>query len=303
MAPEVELGRKMDALGLWDELGSGNFAIRPRGSVFPYFCSVLKGDGKPIKLRYLMLEGWQTLHDFLRTRADNSFGFYSSPMEMPHFELVVLETGECKVFRHDVGFMPREIGEKERPLAMKLLWESYGIMMRLETDRRLFMRFADDAAVFSRTEGSDGKWSDAPLAIVQPRPYVEAISFPNDLLKKAADLPFDKDFAISVDFLLNLRLMTKEPQPRCVYELVVMDSATGKVLFSSTTSVDRENGLKGMWESMPVKLLEHIVQLGKVPGAVRTRSQRVFRMIRPLGIELPFRLSFHERLPELEGIR
>lgn len=307
MTPEVELGRKMDALGLWKELSAGNFAIRPRGTVYPYFCTVydLNENGAgPLKLRFMMLEGWQTLHDFLRTRVDSSFGFYSSPMEMPHFEMLVLKNGACKVFRHDIGLVPREIDDKERALVVKLLWESYGIMMRLESDAQLMMKYADLKSVFSRVEGADGKWSDAPLEVIQPRPHVESVSFPAAELKKAADLPFDKDFAISVDFRLNPGVVTSDNPPKCVYELVgVSPSAAEKPLFRSVTSVVREAGLKGMWEAMPIVLLKHIIGLGKVPGSIRTRSQRVFRLIRPLAVELPFRLSFHDRLPELENVR
>ncbi|MBQ6914346.1 MAG: hypothetical protein IJQ65_01385, partial [Kiritimatiellae bacterium] len=55
-----ELGAKMDALGLWGVLESYNFAVKPRGTVFPYFCTVFKGEKDPVKVRFFMLEGWQT---------------------------------------------------------------------------------------------------------------------------------------------------------------------------------------------------------------------------------------------------
>ena len=85
-----EIGAKMDALGVWETIASYNWAIKPKGSVFPYFCQLLKaGDDAPIKNRFLMLEGWQTLHDYVCMRVDESYGFYTSPMEMPQLELVV----------------------------------------------------------------------------------------------------------------------------------------------------------------------------------------------------------------------
>ena len=34
---------------------------------------------------------------------------------------------------------------------------------------------------------------------------------------------------------------------------------------------------------------------GKVPGELKTRSGRVFRLLRPLCMELPFKLSLHEK--------
>ena len=52
-----EIGRRMDALGLWEVLAPYNWAVKPKGTVFPYFCSVFKGDDKPVKVRFMMLEG------------------------------------------------------------------------------------------------------------------------------------------------------------------------------------------------------------------------------------------------------
>ena len=100
-----EVGAKMDALGLWDVLEPYNFAVKPKGIVFPYFCTAVKGERKPVKVRFLMLEGWQTLHDFVRTRFDVNFGFYSTPAEMPHLELVIVENGEQRVGKQAVLYI------------------------------------------------------------------------------------------------------------------------------------------------------------------------------------------------------
>ena len=135
-----EIAARMDALGLWEALAPYNWAVKPKGTAFPYFCSVFKGDGKLVKVRFLMLEGWQTLHDYVHIRVDNNFGFYSSPMEMPKLELVLTLAGEIKLFRHDPGYMPQEANEAQRALARKILWEAYGVMMRVESDRALPMK-------------------------------------------------------------------------------------------------------------------------------------------------------------------
>ena len=78
-----EVAAKLVALDLWDAVGPIDWAIKPLGSAFPYFCTRLKGDGEVVKERFLMLDGWQTVHDFNRTLQDRSYGFYSTPMEMP----------------------------------------------------------------------------------------------------------------------------------------------------------------------------------------------------------------------------
>ena len=294
-----EIGARMDALGLWDLMEPCNFAVRPRGTVFPYFCTVLRGE-KPIKVRLLMLEGWQTLHDYVRTRLDRNFGFYSTPIELPHLELVVLESGEARLFRHDTGYMPQEAKEPYRTLGARILWEVYGVMMRLETDRKLPMRYADEKAVFARVEGADGVWQDAPLVIPDPPPYAEKVSFPKADLKTAQDLPFAKDEILELDFRLLPGVMTKEPRPRCVYELKAVDLKTGTTVFGSRVSIHPESGLRGMWESMPVQVLRELIRRGRVPGEIRLCSGRVFRLLRTLCLELPFKLSLHDALTVLK---
>ena len=199
-----ELGAKMDALGMWELLEPYNFAVKPRGTAFPYFCTAMRENSAPVKVRFVMLEGWQTLHDFVRTRMDNNYGFYSTPAEMPHFELVV-----------------------------------------------------------------------------------------------AKDLPIVPEYALEVDFGLRIGLMTQDARPRSVYALVAADARTGERVIDSQTAIAADGGLRSLWESMPPRLLKELVARGKIPGEIKVRSGRVFRMLRPLCMELPFKLSLHEKLDHL----
>ena len=290
-----EIGAKMDALNLWNLLEPYNFAVKPRGTVFPYFCTILKGDGNPVKVRFLMLEGWQTLHDYVRTRIDLNFGIYSTPVELPHLELVVLTNGETKVFRHDTGYMPIEAVGVHRELAARILWEAYGVMMRVEGDAKLPMRFSAEKAIFARVETAVGQWEDRPLEIPDPQPYTEKISFPKADIKRAQDLPFAKEDVLELDFGLLPNVMTNEARPRCVYELKGVDPKTHAVVVVSRVSVHPEAGLRGLWESMPAQVLRELIRLGKVPGEIKTRSGRVFRFLRPLCLDLPFKLSLHDK--------
>lgn len=296
-----EIGAKMDALGLWEAIAPYNWAVKPRGTAFPYFCTVLTGEeGSPVKVRFLMLEGWQTMHDYVRTRVDRNFGFYSSPMEMPHLELVVLRDGARCLFRHDEGYLPVEADARWRALAGKILWEAFGVMMRVESDSQLTMRFSEDRAIFARVEAADGTWSDSPLPIPDPRPHVEKIVFASDDIKRAQDLPIASEEALSVDFRMLPGVVTKDPRPRCVYSLVAVDPATRELVIDCRATVAPDGGLKGLWEAMPAHLLKSLIARGRVPGELRLCSGRVFRMLRPLGVELPFKLSLHDELPELK---
>ena len=295
-----EIGSKMDALGIWGIMESYNFAIRAQGTAFPYFCTTMREKGSPVRVRFLMLEGWQTLHDFIRYRIDCNFGVCTSLTEFAHLEMVVLETGEVKIMRCDGGYAPIEANQRQRDLAARILWEEYGVMLRLETDRGLPLRFASEKAMFARIEGADGKWTDAPLDIPNPPPVVESIAVSVADMKAAKDVPFDKDFVVDVDFRLLPEIMTQEPRPRCVYGLIAVDATTGERVIDSRASVDPESGLRGMWESMPQQVLKELIRRCMIPGEIRLRSGRVFRMLRALCMELPFKLSLHDTLPSLD---
>lgn len=296
-----EIGKKMDALNLWDAVMPFNWVVKPSGVVFPYFCTLLKGDGKIVKVRFLMLEGWQTFHDYIRTRIDRNFGYYLTPMEMPHFELVVSVSGVVAIFRHDPGYMPRELNERERALSQKILWEAYGIMMRVEADKKLPLQFASEKSMFARVENSSGVWTDSPMAIPEPRPFVEEVSFSKALVTKAKDLPLEAKMAVAVDFRLLSNVMTKESRPRCAYQLIVVDLATGVKIVQDKTSVSPEGGLKAMWQAMPQRVLAGLVEYGRMPGVIKVTSGRVFRLLRSLCLELPIKLSMHDRIEGLEG--
>ena len=104
-----DIGAKMDALGLWEAIAPFNWAVKPKGVAFPYFCTSFPcAKESPVRARFLMLDGWQTLHDYVRTRIDRNFGFYSSPAEMPHLELVFPKEGTCRLFRYDTGYRRRQ---------------------------------------------------------------------------------------------------------------------------------------------------------------------------------------------------
>ena len=65
-------------------------------------------------------------------------------------------------------------------------------------------------------------------------------------------------------------------------------------------TVPQDGGLRRMWESMPPQLLKALIARGRIPGEIKVMSGRVFRFLRPLCLELPFKLSLHDSLPELK---
>ena len=66
------IAARLDSLALWEVVAPFNWAIKPRGVVFPYFCTTLGDNRSEIRRHLMLLEGWQTFHDFIMTRCDNS---------------------------------------------------------------------------------------------------------------------------------------------------------------------------------------------------------------------------------------
>jgi hypothetical protein len=250
-----------------------------------------------------MLEGWQTMHDYVRTRLDANFGFYSSPTELPHLEMIVLESGEIALFRHDPGLLPVKAPDAQRELAAKILWESYGIMLRIESNPQLPMKFAGEKAIFARVEDSSGQWHDEPLVIPDPQPHVEKIAFAKADIKQAKDLPFESGSTLQVDFRLlpGLKTTTPAARPRSVYQLFAIEPGGKVPAIDIKVTMPQDGGLRRMWESMPPQLLKALIMRGKIPGEIKVISGRVFRFLRPLCMELPFKLSLHDSLPELKN--
>ena len=60
--------------------------------------------------------------------------------------------------------------------------------------------------------------------------------------------------------------------------------------------------LKPLWESLAAHLLEGVIRYGKVPGTLNMRSQRIMRFLRPLGLQLPFKMVIHKQLPQIAAV-
>ena len=296
-----EIGSRIDSLDLWDKIRPYHWALKPRGTALPYFCVIMKCDIAPIKARILLLEGWKTFQDFMRLRLDRSFGFYSSPEEFNFYELVVLSNGEDnRLFRHETGYKPVEVRGAGEELCRKMLWEVLGMMMRVENDSQLPLKFATDRAIFARVEGADGIWRDEPLEVPVPQPHVERISIEANDVKQAKDLVFAPEEVLDLDFRIMPGLYTTESRPRCIYMLCATDAKTGERVIFDSLVISHETGLRRAWESVPQRVVKHMLARKRVPGEIRLLSQRMFRIMRPLCIHIPFKLSLHDKLPLLE---
>lgn len=292
---------KIDALKLWEKTAS-QWALLPQGSVFPYFCVAEEFKGHPIlKAHIIFLEGWQNFHDYGFWRHDHNYAFISNPIEITAFDVMIGLDGSVQVARTSPGFSPDfEPGEKALNLVARLLWESYGVIMRLEGEPRLVLKYAEDGAFFARKEVAPGKWEDIPLALVPPRPIVEKIAVSKDACTAVKDLPFIREMAVELRFAPNLACVTQEAHPRIAYDLECRNAKDGKILFSRRALVRPPSvGIADLWQDLAPCVLKELAKLKFVPGEIRVRTLREFRVLRILTLELPFKLSLRDRLDHI----
>lgn len=300
----LSIAADLAALDAWRTAAPHNWALIARGEPEPFFATVVVDQPAPVRARLLLLRGWKTFNNFVIARHDPSFGVAMSPMELDHFELVELADRSVKLFVHRPGYVPVPPDAAESGLLGRLLYECYGLLMRFEEDETLALRYAGERAMFARREGEDGKWADVPLPLPERPPvFMEQVPLAKDLLARAGGLPFDGAAALELDLFLIPGYRTNEPRPRLLYLFAGVDATTGQRIVWEKLSVSgAPDGLLSLWEHLAGRLLAAFLALGRVPGTVNVRSNRMVRFIRPLGLNLPFKLVTHAKLPALDAV-
>lgn len=304
-----QLFERMDKLNLWESVMANPWAFKPKGSIYPYIVYVSRHalsqvKGKDIKPRIclLFLEGWQTFHDFIRTQLDPNFGYYLMPADVPTIEASYFSNGAAECWRHDPGFVTSAANDTTRDMCLRMMWELYGIMLRLETDPKLPEKFGvAHRGMLCRTEKAPGKWVDEQLEAPSPQPYEEHRIIPDTLLKSVEKLTLDKNLTVEVDFrrALNIFVRTKGMRPRNIYSFFIVDAATGKRLFNTMTMVDKDLTLKKMLENVAANFLQFVEHFGSFPSTVCVSEGRVFRQLRDLTAKFPFKLVMRDTLPHM----
>ena len=292
------IAERIAALGAWETAERYNWAIKLSGVAYPYFCTAFQ-TGEDKCHRLCMIEGWDTFHNCVLRRHDPDFGVYTSWLEFPHFEMAARPDGRIELRHAKPGYVMREVDGNEKKTIGRLLWQCYGVLMKMESDPSAATKFADQNAMFGRLETSPGAWEDHPFVIQPPRRYVEEIALPNDLLAKARDMPIDQNETAELDFRLveDEIFADCELEPRLCYRLSMALAPTGRKIMRERLAVDENNSIKQLWESVPRRVLACLVERGRIPGTICVGSMRMFRFMRPLGMELPFKLSLKQSLP------
>ncbi len=318
-----EVAKAIVALDVWDRV-KHQWAVVPRGAEAPFICAVERAakpasSGKYIKAKLLMFSGFDTFRDFAIAQRFPEYGVGRSQLDFMHTALLVGSDGGFEIFSYMPGFIPHLVDdERERQTLAHVLYECYGLMMRIEEDPELLMKHASERALFARRQDGGGAWRDGKFTL-PPDPGLarsERVALRNADLAKAKKLPVEKDVEWEADFIPMPEWRTNEKRPRILYIFAVMDSqGGGRILWNMMSVGDvpaDENdphailsgpgaGLQRLWESLAQRLLTVMVREGRVPGTIRVRNGRMMRFLRPLSMQLPFRMVQHSGLPAVDA--
>ncbi len=291
-------------LNAWKKAAAYNWIVESQTCAEPVIVHVEFRDDDPSFGRMMLFPGFAAYRDYALLRNSPDAGLAISPLDILHWELAGKSDGSAELQSFSPGYAPHPVvADEERALLAPIVRECRGVMMRIEEDSELPARFAGENALFARREGLDGKWRDAPYPGPKELPLLreERIVLNRSECDAAGRLPFIPDEAWEVDFLCVPVCRTDEPRARLMYLLAGVDARTGerKVWDRMSVSPTAENGLQELWESLAGRLLKAMLKAGRIPGAVNVRSARMARFLRPLGLQIPFRLVQHGKLPAL----
>lgn len=300
-----EITRALAALNHWGRAAKHNWALVPQTSAEPFVVTAVdeRKNAGPVAGRLLLFPGFATFRDFMITRQVRDFGVETGPVDFRHYEAVGLKNGDVELFSYEPGYVPLPPSPDERKVLAPLLLECYGLLLRMEENPDLPLAYMDKKAMFARKEVVDGVWVDGPFLLPgEAVQQTEQVVLSRRACTKAKELPVFPKEVWEIDFVLVPAYHTQEPRPRFLYLLAAVNAATGERMVWEKLSVDgKENGLKRLWEGHAQRLLDAVVAWGRVPGEVHVRSGRMMRFLRPLGLQLPFKLVQHAKLPTLDA--
>ena len=298
----LEVARAIAALDVWEKASAHNWALVSQLAAEPFLATVNPAREGPLRGRLLLFPGFKPFREYMLARRVPDFGVATTPMDFPHFEAVGLADGKAEIFSYFPGMVPLPPTPDENALLGPLLYACYGLMMRVEEDPELLMRYSSEGEMFSLREGLDGRWRDAPYKIPpEPNPFwQENVSLDRKKCEIASRLPFATEEKWEADFVLAPMFRTNEPRPRFLYLLAAVDAERrSRVVWIKMSVGNGADALKRMWEGHAQRFLDAILAHGRIPGEIHVRSSRFARFLRPLGMQLPFKLVQNAKLPEL----
>ena len=302
-----ELTRAIAEMNPWERAARHNWALVPQSSEEPFIVTVVpeKDRPGPVLGRLMLFPGFALFRDFIISRQMPDFGVGMSPLDFRHYEAVGLRDGSVELFTYEPGFVPLPPTSEERRMLAPLLFECYGLLMRLEEKPDLPLAYVQQKAMFARKEVVEGYWVDGPFRLPEEEvvQQMEKVELRKDSVLSAKALPLYPKEVWEIDYVMVPAYRTPGPNPRFLYLLAAVNVESGERMVWEKMSVDgKADGLLRLWEGHAQRLLNAFLRKRRVPGAIHVRSARMARFLRPLGLQLPFKLVQHAKLPSLEDV-
>ena len=158
-----EIAKAIAALNVWKKASKYNWALVSELFDKPLIAAINPSQQGPIVGRLMLFNGFVAHRDFMVFRQNADISFAMSPIDFDHYEVIALKDGSAEIFDYRPGFIPVHPNEETRALLAPVLYECYGLLLRIDEDPELPAMYVKEKALFSRKEGLDGKWHDAPL--------------------------------------------------------------------------------------------------------------------------------------------
>lgn len=303
-----DIAKAISALNAWKKAAKYNWALVSEMFDRPLIACVNIQQNGPMAARLMLFNGFEAHRDFAIFTQNQDVSFALSPIDIDHYEVIGLKDGGAEVYDYRPGYAPVHPDEETRSLLAPILYECYGLMLRLEDDPEIPLMYKGENAMFSRKEGLDGKWRDAPLKPpdMSTVTWMERVGLDRGKCSQAARFDMASGEIWEADFIQIPIFRTEDPNPRIMYLFAAVDAKTGERRVWDKLVVDPNiprNGtldaLKQLWESLASRMLEGVLKRGMVPAEIHVRTQRVLRFMRPLGLQIPFKLVLHQHLPRL----
>ena len=303
-----EVAKAISALNLWKRTSKYNWALVSELFDKPLIAVVNPAQNGPIMGRLMLFNGFVAHRDFQIFCQNQDLSFALSPLDIDHYEVIGLKDGGAEVFDYRPGFVPVHPDADSAARLAPVIYECYGLMMRFDEDPELPVTFKDKGAMFARREGLDGRWTDVPLKPpnLDTLTWTERVGLDRAKCAKGARLDMEPDEAWEVEFVQVPAYRTGGKDARMMFLFAAVDSKTGRRHVWQKLAVDAavpRNGtldaLKPLWESLAAHLLDGVLRRGKVPGSIHLRTQRMMRFLRPLGMQIPFKMVMHGQLPQV----
>ncbi len=312
---------RLDQLDPWQWMGVADcFGIEVPGLDEPCFV-IFGGQSKTFRtIRFLL--GWKAFYDLVTRLADPAKQVPTWLLEIRMIELLFVSedllfeheqallkglkrkadaTCATPVFRSIIpGYHPWLPDERESALLETVLYQAFGMAMRVEADGLLLKnRFPRE--ILMRKTDVKGVWHDAWSPVKEVGDEEVEVKIESKRLQAIRSIPL-KPVTMQLDLVFTpLQILPEGQRPQTAYVLLAVDAQSGLIIAGDL--LQATEGIAHMWAQIPERLLELFERLGGCPATIEIASDRMANLLRPLGEFLPFKMVRREQLAMLDSAR